>query len=140
MLDPGATKFKDLRSGTDVELGLSVYEPFGIAPLEPFSSGAVCVLSDACGCAQHLQQLQYQGKVSPDGFVVGRFTQHDLSPTDIDIHSLRKIEADCYDAMAAELHEKLQATRSRRLALAKQAMPNLSWNAAVQQYLIPSLA
>jgi hypothetical protein len=52
------TTFHDLRNGVDVELGLSVYEPFGIAPLEPFSSGAVCVLSDACGCAAHLVALK----------------------------------------------------------------------------------
>jgi hypothetical protein len=138
-LDPVATEFKDLRTGTDVELGLSVYEPFGIAPLEPFSSGAVCVVSDACGCARHLQRLRHERQVSAECFVIGRFTQHDLPPANIDMQSFKRIEADCYNAMAAELYERLQAPRGDRLDLARQAMPNLSWQAAVQQHLIPNL-
>jgi hypothetical protein len=138
-LDPVATGFRDLRSGTDVELGLSVYEPFGIAPLEPFSSGAVCVMSDACGCAHHLQRLQREGQVFQECFVIGRFTEHDLQPEDIDMESLREIESNWYGEMAGELYEKLQTARSDRLTLAKKAMPNLSWTAAVQRDLIPSL-
>ena len=105
----------------------------------PLNPGAVCVVSDACGCAHHLQGLQHQGQVSPECFVIGPFTQHDLPPANIDMESLRKIESDCYDKMTTELYEKLQAARSDRLALAKKAMPNLSWTAAVQRYLIPSL-
>ncbi len=40
----------DLRRAADVEFGMATYEPFGISPLEPLYSGAVCVISNVCGC------------------------------------------------------------------------------------------
>ncbi|MFN9133830.1 MAG: hypothetical protein ACK5XO_14310 [Phycisphaerales bacterium] len=39
-----------LRAAADAEMGLSIYEPFGIAPLEPLHAGAVCVVSSVSGC------------------------------------------------------------------------------------------
>ena len=47
---PPDMSFDDLRTGTDLEFGLSVYEPFGIAQIEPLACGALCVESDVCGC------------------------------------------------------------------------------------------
>jgi hypothetical protein len=47
---PADTSFEDLRNGVDVEFGQSIYEPFGIAQLEPLPSGALCVISNVCGC------------------------------------------------------------------------------------------
>jgi hypothetical protein len=47
---PADLGFEDLRRGTDLEFGQSVYEPFGIAQIEPLPSGALCVMSDVCGC------------------------------------------------------------------------------------------
>ena len=47
---PEDMAFVDLRKGTDVEFGQSIYEPFGIAPIEPLTFGALCVVSSACGC------------------------------------------------------------------------------------------
>ncbi len=51
--------FDDLRRATDLEFGQSIYEPFGIAQVEPLSTGALCVISDVCGClgfASHNQK------------------------------------------------------------------------------------
>ena len=47
---PADMTFEDLRNGADVEFGQSIYEPFGIAQLEPLPSGALCVMSNVCGC------------------------------------------------------------------------------------------
>ncbi len=44
-------EFMDIRKGSDVEFGQSIYEPFGIAQLEPLSFGGICVVSSVCGCA-----------------------------------------------------------------------------------------
>ena len=44
-------EFMDIRKGSDVEFGQSIYEPFGIAQLEPLTFGAICVFSNVCGCA-----------------------------------------------------------------------------------------
>lgn len=40
----------NLRQATDVEFGMATYEPFGISPLEPLDCGAICVISNVCGC------------------------------------------------------------------------------------------
>ncbi len=47
---PEAMTFADLRIGTDVEFGQSIYEPFGIAQVEPLGAGALCVVSNITGC------------------------------------------------------------------------------------------
>ncbi|MBL4699632.1 MAG: hypothetical protein JKX85_00095 [Phycisphaeraceae bacterium] len=47
-----------LRIAVDVEFGIADYEPFGISPLEPLACGAICVISDACGCAGFVQHTQ----------------------------------------------------------------------------------
>lgn len=47
---PADMEYADIRRGPDVEFGQSIYEPFGIAQLEPLSSGALCCLSTSCGC------------------------------------------------------------------------------------------
>jgi hypothetical protein len=47
---PADMSFADIRQGTDVEFGLSVYEPFGISQLEPLCFGAICAVSNVCGC------------------------------------------------------------------------------------------
>ena len=47
---PADMEFMDIRKGSDVEFGQSIYEPFGIAQVEPISFGGICVFSSVCGC------------------------------------------------------------------------------------------
>ena len=47
---PAETTIANLRRGCDLEFGLSVYEPFGISQFEALSFGALCVVSNVCGC------------------------------------------------------------------------------------------
>jgi hypothetical protein len=132
-LDPEKSTFEDLRVGTDVEIGLSIYEPFGIAPLEPFSSGAICVLSDASGCACHLRSLEETGIISGAGFVVGKFTKTEVQPETVGLRALKAIEDRVYSEIVEELSRKLEKPREERLALAQAAMGHLSWAAAAQE-------
>lgn len=134
-LDPARSTFLDLRLGTDVEIGLSIYEPFGIAPLEPFSSGAVCLLSDSSGCALHLEELRSRGLVSDDGYVIGRFLRPDIDPARVDLSKLREIEGQVYAEMIAELEGKLAKPREERLRSAERALPHISWAAATRALL-----
>jgi hypothetical protein len=41
----------DIHRGTDVEFGQSIYEPFGIALVEPLTFGGLCVFTNVSGCA-----------------------------------------------------------------------------------------
>jgi len=42
---PAGMEFMDIRKGSDAEFGQSIYEPFGIAQVEPISFGGICVFS-----------------------------------------------------------------------------------------------
>jgi hypothetical protein len=53
---PEGAEFVDLRVGSDVEFGFSIYEPFGIAQLETVPFGGIAALSSSCGCAALLEK------------------------------------------------------------------------------------
>jgi hypothetical protein len=54
---PTDMEFMDIRKGSDVEFGQSIYEPFGIAQLEPLSFGGICVVTNVCGCAGFVKDV-----------------------------------------------------------------------------------
>ena len=47
---PADMEFLDIRRGSDLEFGQSIYEPFGIAQVEPLTFGALSCVSNVCGC------------------------------------------------------------------------------------------
>jgi glycosyltransferase involved in cell wall biosynthesis len=54
---PENMEFMDIRKGSDVEFGQSIYEPFGIAQFEPLSFGGICVVTNVCGCAGFVRDV-----------------------------------------------------------------------------------
>ena len=60
---PAEMQFMDIRRGSDVEFGQSIYEPFGIAQLEPLTFGAICVLTRVSGCAGFVDNVTEGEKV-----------------------------------------------------------------------------
>lgn len=62
-------EFWDIRRGSDVEFGQSVYEPFGIAQVEALSYGALCVMNEVCGCAGFVRNVT-GGKPDPNAIIV----------------------------------------------------------------------
>ena len=62
---PADMEFMDIRKGSDVEFGQSIYEPFGIAQVEPISFGGICVFSECCGCAGFVNKIT-GGKPTPN--------------------------------------------------------------------------
>src|SRR6185295_17689596 len=65
---PADMEFMDIRKGSDVEFGQSIYEPFGIAQVEPISFGGICVFSECCGCAGFVNKAT-DGKPTPNVIV-----------------------------------------------------------------------
>lgn len=53
---PEEATLHDLRLASDIEFGLSIYEPFGIAQIENMPYGGVPVVSSACGCVSLLRE------------------------------------------------------------------------------------
>ena len=66
---PDDAAFADWRRGSDVELGQSIYEPFGIAQIEPMSYGAISVVSDICGCLGFVDRVADRSGLA--GFIEG---------------------------------------------------------------------
>jgi glycosyltransferase involved in cell wall biosynthesis len=59
---PEEANFLDLRIGSDVELGFSIYEPFGKAQLEVLPFGGTPAVSSSCGCS-YLVKNRFQDLV-----------------------------------------------------------------------------
>ena len=69
---PRQMRFADLRAGSDLEFGQSIYEPFGIAQVEPLSAGALCVPSSVCGCVGFVSRAD-GGEHAADNLIVGDY-------------------------------------------------------------------
>ena len=83
---------------------MSVYEPFGISQLEPLASGAVCVVSNVCGCVDLVRHC------SPD-----RFPENVLLANYIGLDA--PISIDEALQLSAADREAVEAVEGKRLAL-----------------------
>ncbi len=142
---PEAMSFADLRLGTDAEFGQSLYEPFGIAVLEPLSSGAVCVASDVCGCVGFARRVLAGRPCS--NLVAGEYASlsaevdlaaaHALGPADC-----ARVEAAAAARVAAHLAAQLPRTPQEQQLLWRQGQElasAMSWEKVVRDMLVPAL-
>jgi hypothetical protein len=159
---PADLNFDDLRRGTALEFGQSIYEPFGIAQVEPLSTGALCVVSDVCGCLgfasralgddasatweQRVQRLE----ADLPNFVVARYT---ALPDDMAVLGWRMalhigqaerdhIENEESRRAAAVIDDRLPRTTQQRQALLDSGFAlaqRMSWEAVARTQLLPAL-
>jgi antirestriction protein len=144
---PKDMEFMDIRIGSDVEFGQSIYEPFGIAQLEPLTFGGICVVSSVCGCAGFV--LDIAGAEGAKNLVVADYTR--LNSYDSDsIETLLKIDESVRNQIEHAVSERVAMQICSRLAkceLETEDMikngfalaKNMSWDAVVQNYLLPCL-
>ena len=108
---PEEMTFMDLRKAADVEFGQSIYEPFGIAQLEPLTFGAVCVPTNVCGCSGFLERVC--GVNETDNAVIADYTglPHGVESLDDMLHisgsQRSQVEETEAARVAAELLRKL---------------------------------
>jgi glycogen synthase len=138
--------FLDIRKGTDIEFGQSIYEPFGIAQLEPLSFGGLCVITNVCGCAGFVSKVT-GGKDVPN-VLVADYTR--LPPEANHIQNMLSIGARERDAIeeveaervAGEILKRLPADARTREAFIKQGVDlakHMSWEVVARDYLMPVL-
>jgi hypothetical protein len=152
--------FDDLRRGTDLEFGQSIYEPFGIAQVEPLSTGALCVISDVCGClgfvSAHSQMKQWHLRLSNlksllPNIIVAHYTD---APAEFNVHHWRdamrigqwerdQIERHVSLGVANEIIERLPRTAKQKQMLIESGFAQakqMSWDVVAREQLLPALA
>jgi len=147
---PEDMEFMDIRMGTDVEFGQSIYEPFGISQLEPLTFGGICVFSSVCGCAGLLQDAT--GRGSPENVnnvIIADYTN--LNNADYaDIEDLVQIDRSVCDRIEARESERIakeiiarlpknEAEIESMIQTGYELAKNMSWDVLVRNYLLASL-
>jgi hypothetical protein len=143
---PADMEFMDIRKGSDAEFGQSIYEPFGIAQVEPISFGGICVFSECCGCAGFVAHAT-QGKPTPNVIVADYTDLPNKSLRPDQLLSLGQAERDqiedqVAERVAADLIERLPRTPEqfeqfieRGYDLARQ----MSWDVVARDYVLPGI-
>ena len=143
---PEEMEFMDIRLGSDVEFGQSIYEPFGISQLEPLTFGGICVLSDACGCAGFLKKVT-GGKQSPN-VIIANYC--DPGKHVLDERALLRIDRDSRDRheirkakhVADQLLDMLPTDNQSSQALilsGYELAKKMSWEVVASEYVLPGI-
>jgi len=141
---PEDMEFMDIRKGSDVEFGQSIYEPFGIAQLEPLTFGGLCVFSSVCGCLGFLRDVT--GAEDVKNVIIADYTNME-SHGYVDIEDLLQIDRSVRDRIEAAQSEKVAMQVCSRLPkndseiesmiqTGYELAKNMSWNVAVKDYLL----
>ncbi|MCB0110451.1 MAG: hypothetical protein KDE53_31235, partial [Caldilineaceae bacterium] len=133
----------------DLEFGQSIYEPFGIAQVEPLSFGALCCVSNVCGCVGFATRAAGSLEELPN-LVVADYTSLPYgqwlgSPHDamrIDRGMRDWIEGTNSDAAAATIFAQLPNSDEAYEALLQRGQAvaqKMSWEVVTNEYLLPGL-
>jgi len=146
---PAEMTFADLRAGTDLEFGQSIYEPFGIAQMEPLSAGALSVVSNVCGCTGFVNKVAgdrlLANVVIADYVTLPPYWQI-RSPWDalwISQSVREDVEARHSQQVAQLVFERLprdEAGTAHLLETGQNVARAMGWNVVVRDYLLPALA
>jgi glycosyltransferase involved in cell wall biosynthesis len=143
---PEDMEFIDIRRGSDVEFGLSIYEPFGIAPLEPLTFGGICVVSNVSGCAGFVRDVT-NGEGSKNVIIADYIDLKNNGfadiedPRQIGMPVRNQIEDYVSDKIAMQVCARLAKNDSQLESMIKvgyELAKNMSWDIAVKDYLLPS--
>lgn len=149
---PAEMNFLDIRQGSDLEFGQSIYEPFGIAQVEPINFGAITCVSNVCGCVGFMNragQVVAPGQAVPNLVVADYVSVPPEHPLNTPWDALRIgggtrdwIEdrnsygtAQQIFAMLPQDTAAIQAMIEQGTALAQE----MSWDVVVDDYFVPGL-
>jgi hypothetical protein len=142
---PEDMAFADIRAGTDLEFGLSVYEPFGISQFEPLSFGGICVVSNVCGCMGFARKAaageEFENIIQADylGVSAAMSTEQLLG---LPISARDKVELEENRRLAGIIIGRLPRDTEvlqRRMRTGYELARRMSWERVVREYFLPSL-
>ncbi len=143
---PADTEFMDIRKGSDVEFGQSIYEPFGIAQVEPISFGGICVYSSVCGCAGFVKAAA-DGAATPNAIVADYTELSERSIRPEQMLSIGQRERDAVENVVAqrvanELVNRLPRTPADLAGFLERGQAlaaNMSWDVVATKYILPGI-
>ncbi len=136
----------DIRRATDVEFGLSLYEPFGISPLEPLTYGGICLVSTSCGCAGALRHAT-RGRRS-NNVVFANYIDLIRRPRTladslaIGDEERRYVECKLAEQLAEQILKRLPASvaeEERLIRTGYELARKMSWDVVAERYVFPSI-
>lgn len=138
---PDDMTFADLRRGSDVEFGLSVYEPFGIAQVEPLGAGTICAVSSVCGC---VSAVEAAGGQEPNLMVADYTAERSSIAEAIGMTSAERegVEWKCSRALADRLYAALPETDTELAALittGQSVAAAMTWDQVCLRLFFPAL-
>lgn len=146
---PAEMEFADLRQGTDLEFGQSIYEPFGAAQLEPLTYGALCCVSSVCGCVGFLSRVAGVTDKLPNTIVADYCTlpagywlgsPYDALAIDQGVRDWIEGSNSLYTAHA--IHQRLPRSEADTQALLDSgygAAQQMSWEVVARDYFLLGL-
>jgi len=144
---PADMEFMDIRKGSDVEFGQSIYEPFGIAQLEPLTFGGLCVMTNVCGCAGFVKEVS-GGQTVPNVIIADYTDLNGDGGKDIDqmirIDKMARdrIEHKISEKVALEICSRLPKNDdefNRMLQSGYELARHMGWESVVEHYVLKSL-
>lgn len=142
---PKGMDIADLRRAADVEFGMATYEPFGISPLEPLGSGALCVISSVCGCKGFVDHVT-KGKGTPNVIEADFTRSHGFDSIDQLLSMTQDqrshFEQRVAEEVASQLMKRLPTTDSARQKLIKSGqalVARMGWDQVIEESLNPLL-
>jgi hypothetical protein len=145
---PADIELSDFRKGSDAEFGQSIYEPFGIAQIEPLPFGGICVFTSLCGCAGFVFKAA-DNKPTDNAIPVDYTQLPDTMKSQAIPELLRmtssireKIEANVSRDVAAELFKRLPRTPAdyqSLIASGEKLGEAMNWDAVAKNYVLPGM-
>ncbi len=143
---PADMEFMDIRKGSDVEFGQSIYEPFGIAQVEPISFGGICVFSNVCGCAGFVDKAN-GGQPTPNVIVADytELTRREFRPEQMmNIGHIQReeVEQEVAEKVARELVHRLPRTPQefeQAIERGHKLAQQMSWDVVARDYVLPGI-
>jgi hypothetical protein len=145
---PADMEFMDIRKGSDVEFGQSIYEPFGIAQLEPLSFGGICVISSVCGCAGFVKKVCDPQETR--NVIIADYTDLDgmkfnnvADMLKIDTGVRNQLERYVSEKVAMEILARLPKNDEETVSMINSGFElaqQMSWDVVVKNYILKGFA
>lgn len=150
---PADMSFMDIRKGSDVEFGQSIYEPFGIAQVEPISFGGLCVYTDICGCAGFVRKAASEaGLASPgkpfENVIEADYTQlpSQLMRADkllgigkAEREAVEQVEASRLAEAILQRLPRTQADFAAAIERGQRVADRMSWETVTREFIVPGI-